>query len=322
MILFFNSYGKIFTSDILSLSSIVSLVFLCLLIFIPLFIAYATEDFWQRVKICQEQPYVKLEKKYFISTLEENSNKYYSRFYTSSNLINSYLSLLEDDDDDDYLLSGVSIGISNIDENGDSFNDKIEIKISFIPKTSLKNIKMMFFFDYYLIKKARFYTESMMYLDIDTPNDENRIILNGELKLKQKSPIAQMSLPRVIKDDYLFGIDRESPYDMLALYNKYSSKNITTKFEGDLFLSNYNVENNNNNNKKVDITLNVNIPKSQDVLYYASFAETIKEAWIQYIYLFIPIYFLIHFILGFILRNRVFPCSVQSDIEGDVQDIY
>ena len=318
MILFFNSYGKIFTSDILSLSSIVSLVFLCLLIFIPLFIAYATEDFWQRVKICQEQPYVKLEKKYFISTLEE---KYYSRFYTSSNLINSYLSLLEDDDDD-YLLSGVSIGISNIDENGDSFNDKIEIKISFIPTTTLKNIKMMFFFDYYLIKKARFYTESMMYLDIDTPNDENRIILNGELKLKQKSPIAQMSLPRVIKDDYLFGIDRESPYDMLALYNKYSSKNITTKFEGDIFLSRYNVENNGNGNNKVDITLNVYIPKSQDVLYYASFAETIKEAWIQYIYLFIPIYFLIHFILGFILRNRVFPCSVQSDIEGDVQDIY
>ena len=181
---------------------------------------------------------------------------------------------------------------------------------------------MMFFFDYYLIKKARFYTESMMYLDIDTPNGENRIILNGELKLKQKSPIAQMSLPRVIKDDYLFGIDRESPYDMLALYNKYSSKNITTKFEGDIFLSRYNVENNGNGNNKVDITLNVYIPKSQDVLYYASFAETIKEAWIQYIYLFIPIYFLIHFILGFILRNRVFPCSVQSDIEGDVQDIY
>ena len=319
MILFFNSYGKIFTSDILSLSSIVSLIFLCLLIFIPLFIAYATEDFWQRIKICQEQPYVKLDKKYFISTLEGDTNQDHSKFYTSSNLINSYLSTLEDDD---YLLSGVSIGISNIDENGDSFNDKIEIKISFIPTTTLKNIKMMFFFDYYLIKKARFYTESMMYLDIDTPNGENRLILNGELKLKQKSPIAQMSLPRVIKDDYLFGIDRESPYDMLALYNKYSSKNITTKFEGDIFLSRYNVENNGNGNNKVDIILNVYIPKSQDVLYYASFAETIKEAWIQYIYLFIPIYFLIHFILGFILRNRVFPCSVQSDIEGDDQDIY
>ena len=161
-----------------------------------------------------------------------------------------------------------------------------------------------------------------MYLDIDTKNGENRLILNGELKLKQKSPIAQMSLPRVIKDDYLFGIDRESPYDMLALYNKYSSKNITTKFEGDIFLSRYNVENNGNGNNKVDITLNVYIPKSQDVLYYASVAETIKEAWIQYIYFFIPIYFLIHFIVSFILRNRVFPCSVQSDIEGDEQDIY
>ncbi len=321
MILFYNSYGKIFTSDILSLSTIVSLVFLFLLIFIPLFIAYSTEDFWQRLKICQEQPYVKLNKKFFISTLEENSDVYSSKFYTSSNEINSQLLSLADNEND-YLLKGVTIGISNIDENGDSFNDKIEIKISFIPTTTLKNIKMMFFFDYYLIKKARFYTESMMYLDIDTPNGENRLILNGELKLKQKSPIAQMSLPRVIKDDYLFGIDRESPYDMLALYNKYSSKNITTKFEGDIFLSRYNVENNGNGNNKVDITLNVYIPKSQDVLYYASVAETIKEAWIQYIYLFIPIYFLIHFILGFILRNRVFPCSVQSDIEGDVQDIY
>ena len=318
MILFYNSYGKIFTSDILSLSTIVSLVFLFLLIFIPLFIAYSTEDFWQRLKICQEQPYVKLNKKYFISTLEKNENLFLSRFYTSSNEINSQLLSLADNETD-YLLKGVTIGISNIDENGDSYNDKIEIKLSFVlpQKTDLKNIKMMFFFDYYLIKKARFYTESMMYLDIDTPNGENRIVMNGELVLKQKSPIAQMSIPKVLKDKYLFGDDRESPYDMLALYNKYSKKNITTKFEGDVFLSP-----NNNNNNKVDIILNVYIPKSQDVLYYASVAETIKEAWIQYIYFFIPIYFLIHFILSFILRNRVFPCSVQSDIEGDEQDIY
>ena len=317
MILFYNSYGKIFTSDILSLSTIVSLVFLFLLIFIPLFIAYSTEDFWQRLKICQEQPYVKLNKKFFISTLEKRSNEFSSKFYTSSNEINSQLLSLTDND---YLLKGVTIGISNIDENGDSYNDKIEIKLSFLvtdDETKLKNIKMMFFFDYYLIKKARFYTESMMYLDIDTPNGENRIEMNGELVLKQKSPIAQMSIPKVLKDKYLFGDDRESPYDMLALYNKYSSKNITTKFEGDVFLSP-----NNGNDKKVDIILNVYIPKSQDVLYYASVAETIKEAWIQYIYFFIPIYFLIHFILSFILRNRVFPCSVQSDIEGDEQDIY
>ena len=323
MILFYNSYGKIFTSDILSLSTIVSLVFLFLLIFIPLFIAYSTEDFWQRLKICQEQPYVKLNKKFFISTLEleENSKVNSSKFYTSSNEINSQLLSLSDNETD-YLLKGVTIGISNIDENGDSYNDKIEIKLSFVlpdVQTKLKNIKMMFFFDYYLIKKARFYTESMMYLDIDTPNGENRIVMNGELVLKQKSPIAQMSIPKVLKDKYLFGDDRESPYDMLALYNKYSSKNITTKFEGDVFLS---PNNTNNTNSKVDIILNVYIPKSQDVLYYASVAETIKEAWIQYIYFFIPIYFLIHFILSFILRNRVFPCSVQSDIEGDEQDIY
>ena len=316
MILFYNSYGKIYTSDILSLSSIISLIFLCLLIFVPLFMAYSTEDFWQRVKICQEQPYVQLKKKYFISTLEKNENNIYlSKFHTSSELLNSKIDSVRSDDDE-RLITGFSISILNIDENGDSFNDKIQIKMSFMTE-NLLNIKMMFFFDYYLLKKSRFYTESMMYLDIDA-NNANSIILNGELKLKQKSPIAQMSIPKILKDKYLFGVDRESPYDMLALYNKYSNRNVTTKFEGDLFLS----PKSNNDNSKVEIILNVYIPKIQDVLYYASFGETIKEAWIQYIYIFIPIYFLVHFILGFIIRNRVFPCSVQSDIEGDDQDIY
>lgn len=316
MILFYNSYGKIYTSDILSLSSIISLIFLCLLIFVPLFIAYSTEDFWQRVKICQEQPYVQLKKKYFISTLEKNEdNRNLSKFHTSSELLNSKIDSVRSDDDE-RLITGFSISILNIDENGDSFNDKIQIKMSFMTE-NLLNIKMMFFFDYYLLKKSRFYTESMMYLDIDA-NNANSIILNGELKLKQKSPIAQMSIPKILKDKYLFGVDRESPYDMLALYNKYSNRNVTTKFEGDLFLS----PKSNNDNSKVEIILNVYIPKIQDVLYYASFGETIKEAWIQYIYIFIPIYFLVHFILGFIIRNRVFPCSVQSDIEGDDQDIY
>ena len=316
MILFYNSYGKIYTSDILSLSSIISLIFLCLLIFVPLFMAYSTEDFWQRVKICQEQPYVQLKKKYFISTLEKNENNIYlSKFHTSSELLNSKIDSVRSDDNE-RLITGFSISILNIDENGDSFNDKIQIKMSFMTE-NLLNIKMMFFFDYYLLKKSRFYTESMMYLDIDA-NNANSIILNGELKLKQKSPIAQMSIPKILKDKYLFGVDRESPYDMLALYNKYSNRNVTTKFEGDLFLS----PKLNNDNNKVEIILNVYIPKIQDVLYYASFGETIKEAWIQYIYIFIPIYFLVHFILGFIIRNRVFPCSVQSDIEGDDQDIY
>ena len=316
MILFYNSYGKIYTSDILSLSSIISLIFLCLLIFVPLFMAYSTEDFWQRVKICQEQPYVQLKKKYFISTLEKNENNIYlSKFHTSSELLNSKIDSVGSEDNE-RLITGFSISILNIDENGDSFNDKIQIKMSFMTE-NLLNIKMMFFFDYYLLKKSRFYTESMMYLDIDA-NNANSIILNGELKLKQKSPIAQMSIPKILKDKYLFGVDRESPYDMLALYNKYSNRNVTTKFEGDLFLS----PKLNNDNNKVEIILNVYIPKIQDVLYYASFGETIKEAWIQYIYIFIPIYFLVHFILGFIIRNRVFPCSVQSDIEGDDQDIY
>ena len=315
MILFYNSYGKIYTSDILSLSSIISLIFLCLLIFVPLFMAYSTEDFWQRVKICQEQPYVQLKKKYFISTLENQDNRYLSKFHTSSELLNSKIDSVRSDDNE-RLITGFSISILNIDENGDSFNDKIQIKMSFMSE-NLLNIKMMFFFDYYLLKKSRFYTESMMYLDIDA-NNANSIILNGELKLKQKSPIAQMSIPKILKDKYLFGVDRESPYDMLALYNKYSNRNVTTKFEGDLFLS----PKLNNDNNKVEIILNVYIPKIQDVLYYASFGETIKEAWIQYIYIFIPIYFLVHFILGFIIRNRVFPCSVQSDIEGDDQDIY
>ena len=316
MILFYNSYGKIYTSDILSLSSIISLIFLCLLIFVPLFMAYSTEDFWQRVKICQEQPYVQLKKKYFISTLEKNQdNRHLSKFHTSSELLNSKIDSVGSDDNE-RLITGFSISILNIDENGDSFNDKIQIKMSFMTE-NLLNIKMMFFFDYYLLKKSRFYTESMMYLDIDA-NNANSIILNGELKLKQKSPIAQMSIPKILKDKYLFGVDRESPYDMLALYNKYSNRNVTTKFEGDLFLS----PKLNNDNNKVEIILNVYIPKIQDVLYYASFGETIKEAWIQYIYIFIPIYFLVHFILGFIIRNRVFPCSVQSDIEGDDQDIY
>ena len=295
MILFYNSYGKIYTSDILSLSSIISLIFLCLLIFVPLFMAYSTEDFWQRVKICQEQPYVQLKKKYFISTLEKNENNIYlSKFHTSSELLNSKIDSVGSEDNE-RLITGFSISILNIDENGDSFNDKIQIKMSFMTE-NLLNIKMMFFFDYYLLKKSRFYTESMMYLDIDA-NNANSIILNGELKLKQKSPIAQMSIPKILKDKYLFGVDRESPYDMLALYNKYSNRNVTTKFEGDLFLS----PKSNNDNNKVEIILNVYIPKIQDVLYYASFGETIKEAWIQYIYIFIPIYFLVHFILGFII---------------------
>ena len=58
----------------------------------------------------------------------------------------------------------------------------------------------------------------------------------------------------------------------------------------------------------------MNIPKMQKILYIESLYETIKYAWMQYFYIFLPIYILLYIIFKFIIQNNIFYSNSKSDI--------
>ena len=58
----------------------------------------------------------------------------------------------------------------------------------------------------------------------------------------------------------------------------------------------------------------MNIPKLQKVFYIQSVYEAIKYAWMQYFYIFLPIYIILYLIYKFIIESNIFYSHVKSDL--------
>lgn len=210
------------------------------------------------------------------------------------------------------LLINPSISVGQYDDDNDGKNDRLVAKISFSSRNStlFKNVKFLLFLDYGLRDKAKLLMNTMVYVDIDTPNGVSEITTKGDLILKQTSPIASTSIPS--KQYYstdLFEVDLYSPYDFLEIYNKFTNRNYTTSYEYIPFI----VPPNSGSNV-ITMNIEINIPKLQKVFFYQSVYLNLKEAWIQYLFIFIPIFVGVYYLLLFILENQVFPCSVKSDL--------
>lgn len=65
----------------------------------------------------------------------------------------------------------------------------------------------------------------------------------------------------------------------------------------------------------LDITVVVDIPREQRIVYAPSVWEVLKFAWIQYYSFLALIYvFLYHFFYGFVIKNKVFDSIEISDV--------
>ena len=58
----------------------------------------------------------------------------------------------------------------------------------------------------------------------------------------------------------------------------------------------------------------MNIPKMQQIFYIQSVFEAIKYAWMQYFYIFLPIYLILYIIFKFIIENNIFYSNIKSDL--------
>jgi hypothetical protein len=247
-----------------------------------------------------------------------------TNFYTSNSGVNQFLQRAIDNTIQTVqLLSSPSISINNIDSDNDGINDIIKFKLNFLAQ-NFRNLKLFLFFDYFLTEKVKLKMNSMTYIDIDCPYKScAKIEANGDLNLFQKSPISVSSIPLGIYYDenhmrnIFNNVDRgESVFDIFYYYDKYVVKrNLTTRFKiNEIF---YTPNNNNNDNNNVEIEINFNIPKLQPVFYNDSVYGTLKNTFVQYIFISVFVFYVLWYLLDFILRNRVFYCSIYGDIEAD-----
>ena len=320
-LVFVTPYKKTYSSEFCSLSTLIGFVFLVLAILIPLFAAFSSEDFWLRLKEYLEQPKIDFTNDYilYVSTFDSNNNPI-NTFFDSSNKtlndminkirnynLNSNLNLISREDK-------ASISKYSYDDDNDGINDRLIIryetnKEEIITNNNNIDVKLIFFVNYRLTKEVKLLMTPMIYVDIPIINGAKEINLSGDLELVQKSPIVSTTVTSQIynkKKPLTVDEKLNSPLDLLNIYNEYKNMNYTLKY-------NYEKIEKRSNNKLI-INIEMNIPKLQRVFYIQSVFEAIKYAWMQYFYIFLPIYIILYIIYKFIIESNIFYTHIKSDL--------
>ena len=317
-LVFLSPYKKAYSSEVISLSTLLGFVVLLTAILIPLFAAFATEDFWLRIKEYTEQPLVDYTEQYmvYISKFDKNKTLNSTTFRSSNPKLNDRFETIiknniQINKNCSIEPSADPITVST-DIDGDEIKDKINIKYIIEKSEDIVNfdIKLLFFLKYGLTKKVRLIMTPIVYLDIPVLNVETggkKITLSGNLELVQKSPIHSTTITsQIYYKKQPFG-EKKPYFDLLYYYNEYKSYNYTVKYNYEKIESN--IEEN-----TIIINIDMYIPKLQEVLYYQSVFEAIKYAWMQYFYIFLPIYFVLYILFKFIIQNNIFYSNVKSDL--------
>lgn len=311
-LVFLSPIKKTYKSDLCSLSTLLGLVLLLAAILLPLFAAYATEDFWVRITEYTEQPLVDYFNNYMIYVSGYKDNFFDS---SNSNLKAGYNTICNNNNEVQIncLIDGY-LSINGGNENKDSIT--ISYEFARIDGNNYLDVKIMFFLKYGLRKKVKLIMTPMIYINIpiflEDQTSGKEIILNGDLELIQKSPIVGSTITsKIYYEEQPLDIKYKdsSPFDLLYYYNKYKNNNYTVKYKYEKIEKIKDDE-----QKNIKITIKMNIPKLQRVMYIQSIFESIKHAWMQYFYIFLPIYIGLYILFKFIIQNNIFYSQIKSDI--------
>ena len=318
-LVFITPYKKTYSSEFCSLSTLIGFIFLILAIFIPLFAAFSSEDFWLRLKEYLEQPKVEFSNDYmlYVSIFNnDNLNPIATYFDSSESRLNNMLGQINGNNINSDIISqdeNATITKYTYDDDNDGINDRLIIRYETNNNNDIisnkKDFKLLFFLKYRLTKQVKLLMTPMIYIDIPISSGGKEINLNGDIELVQKSPIVSTTITsQIYNKEKPLNVDENlySPFDMLNLYNEYKELNYTLKY-------NYEKVEKSAQGKLI-INIEMNIPKLQRVFYIQSVFEAIKYAWMQYFYIFLPIYIILYSIYKFIIESNIFYSHVKSDL--------
>ena len=320
-LVFVTPYKKTYSSEFCSLSTLIGFVFLILALLIPLFAAFSSEDFWLRLKEYLEQPKIDFTNDYmlYVSTFDSNNSPINTFFDSSNKTLNDMVTKIGSLEIKNIISreDGASISKYSYDDDNDGINDRLIIRYETNKEeilntdTSINNIdiKLIFFVNYRLKKEVKLLMTPMIYVDIPIINGAKEIDLSGDLELVQKSPIVSTTVTsQIYNKKKPLTVDEKlySPLDLLNIYNEYKNMNYTLKYNYEKIEK--------RSDGKLILNIEMNIPKLQRIFYIQSVFEAIKYAWMQYFYIFLPIYIILYIIYKFIIESNIFYTHVKSDL--------
>jgi hypothetical protein len=99
----------------------------------------------------------------------------------------------------------------------------------------------------------------MCLIDIDTPSGASYIYTNGNVMMKQKSPISSGTIARTLYWTDIFQ-NTTSPYDFVSMYKEFAQRNLTTTYEYDKIVMPF------RSNRETVLEIDMTVPSYQPVM--------------------------------------------------------
>lgn len=125
--------------------------------------------------------------------------------------------------------------------------------------------------------------KTLAVVDVSSSSGIARIDAFGTLELKQLTPLYTTSYKKTdYNENPLLGINNRTLTELLS---SYYSWNESTKFEHQKLV--YGI----GNPETLEIDIEIVVPWYQEVQYQTGSLESLKHAWIQYVFILIPIWY-------------------------------
>jgi len=290
-----EEYKRFYHANKCSCATLFCLIMYSIAILLPFFLAFSTANFWLHVDRSYEQPIVDARNEYIIYGMQSGTTYAFSNVDFVNSLYQKPL-------------VSPTYRIQLIDNNNDGKNDMIQATISFFSSTAqLTNVQLLIFFNYGLRNVINMQMQDFVRISLSSTTGISKAYVTGSVGFKQVNPIQDSTIVRKIYNQSIFE-DPTQNFDIMSIINAQQSKNET------LFCDCQNVVIPGGLNNYTEINVMLTIPSSQEIAYIPSILENLKFAWIQYMALFIPIFYIVDKIMKFIYKNRVFPTQELNDL--------
>ncbi|XP_015283688.1 PREDICTED: transmembrane protein 231, partial [Gekko japonicus] len=190
------------------------------------------------------------------------------------------------------------------DVNQDGVMDLLHFRLE-LPLQSTEQIlgvQLMLTFTYQLQRMSTFVMQSMAFLQSSSPVPGSRVIVSGDLRLRQRQPLGHCGLDdrynvSVINGSSPFAQD----YDLTNIVAAYQERNVTTVLSADAGPI-WVVGRAPSDPFVIQATIHYPV---ELIVYQPGFWEMIKFAWIQYVSLLLIFFWICEKIKTFLFQNQV-----------------
>ena len=262
-------------------------------ILMPALISFSTNNFWRPATEYYGRPNIKFTDEAIISAAFSSSTGTITKSYSNVQMINQQIR----DRIDGPLFKSLTI-----DDDNNRVVDEFKFEFSFkAGGATIKSISILLHFTYYIENTVmtQFKGVVPIYITSSAAGITDAYV-TGKLGLNQQNPLDIGSGISNTLYNYNFTIEA-SKYGINDIFERYTNRNKTIDYDYKTTIRAY------GDSDTTTVTIRMSVPNYDLVIYYPSYLESIKLAWIQYLPILAIVYLLLYLCLfGYGVKSSAF----------------